>query len=229
MGRDTFDDLPPDVRPLALCAEQFAFWKSERLDVMSLADSRAQPMFEEAADRLRVTLDQLFTMTSTEILASIDLGDLQVPTTVLAERAAGYCLALVDGEIAFYQPTSRQITDRGKVLAAGETLEGIGASPGQANGPARVLFGPEESHSLQRGEVLVTTMTRPEMGAALDHAAAFVTDEGGLMCHAAIIAREMRKPCVIGTGTATRHLATGDRLAVNGDSGKVVVLGASQS
>ena len=55
-------------------------------------------------------------------------------------------------------------------------------------------------------------------------AAAFVTDEGGLLCHAAIIAREMKKPCVIGTGEATRVLRDGDRVRVDADSGMVTKL-----
>ena len=68
-------------------------------------------------------------------------------------------------------------------------------------------------------------MTRPEMGAALDRAAAYITDEGGLMCHAAIIAREMHKPCVIGTGHATELLHDGMLVTVDGSNGTVRVLG----
>ena len=67
-------------------------------------------------------------------------------------------------------------------------------------------------------------MTRPEMGAALDRAAAFVTDEGGLMCHAAIISREMKKPCVIGTSEATTLLKNKMMVKVNGDRGTVEVV-----
>jgi len=61
------------------------------------------------------------------------------------------------------------------------------------------------------------------MGVALDRAAAFVTDEGGRMAHAAIIAREMGKPCVIGTGEATRLLKDGMGVTVDGDNGIVTI------
>lgn len=66
-------------------------------------------------------------------------------------------------------------------------------------------------------------MTRPEYGVALDRAAAFVTDQGGLLCHAAIIAREMKKPCVIATGNATQVLSDGTIVEVNGTTGLVKI------
>ena len=80
-----------------------------------------------------------------------------------------------------------------------------------------------DTDRLMPGDILVTDMTRPEMGVALDRAAAFVTDEGGLMSHAAIIAREMGKPCVIATGDATQRLLDGMIVTVDGDRGVVIV------
>lgn len=62
------------------------------------------------------------------------------------------------------------------------------------------------------------------MGAALDRAAGFITDEGGLLCHAAIISREMKKPCVIATGNATSALKTGDLIEVDGTQGIVKII-----
>ena len=65
------------------------------------------------------------------------------------------------------------------------------------------------------GEILVSTMTVPDFLPAMKKAAAFVTDEGGITCHAAIVAREMKKPCVIGTKFATEVLRNGDLIESN--------------
>ena len=71
------------------------------------------------------------------------------------------------------------------------------------------------------GDILVASMTIPEFVPAMERAAAFVTNEGGILCHAAIIAREMKKPCIIGTKIATRALRDGDIVEVNADKGIV--------
>ncbi len=67
----------------------------------------------------------------------------------------------------------------------------------------------------KEGEVLVSPMTVPDVMPAMRKAAAIVTDEGGITCHAAIVARELKKPCVVGTKTATTVFKTGDRLIVD--------------
>ncbi len=228
---ETFEDLPSGVRPLAVCAQHLAFWKTERLDGLFLADDRALPLFEETADLLRITPQQLFAMTRPEILDSLRTGDLQVPPSVLARRTEGFCLALVNGSIAFYAPTHPGAGVPEHPLEVGESLCGIAASEGEITAQVRIVQGPDDSALLEPGEVLVTRMTRPEMGVALDRAAAFVTDEGGLMCHAAILSRELKKPCIIGTGCATQKLATGDRVRVQsqGTEGRVTLIGKDGS
>ena len=67
-------------------------------------------------------------------------------------------------------------------------------------------------------------MTTPEMVPIMKKASAFVTDEGGVTCHAAIISREMRKPCIIGTKVATQLLKDGDMVEVDANSGFVKIL-----
>lgn len=82
----------------------------------------------------------------------------------------------------------------------------------------------KDANNLTPGEILVSTMTQPELMKGMINAAAFITDEGGLLCHAAIIARELRKPCIIGTKIATKVLEDGDLVEVDADNGVVRVL-----
>ncbi len=100
-------------------------------------------------------------------------------------------------------------------------LRGFGASPGQASGTARILHGAADMDKLRPGEVLVTSMTTPDMVPAMAHAAAIVTDEGGMTCHAAIVSRELGVPCVVGTRSATKTIADGSEVTVDGKTGAV--------
>jgi pyruvate, water dikinase len=100
-------------------------------------------------------------------------------------------------------------------------LRGFGASPGIATGTARILRGAAEMDKLSAGEVLVTSMTTPDMVPAMSQASAIVTDEGGITCHAAIVSRELGVPCVVGTREATRLIAEGELVTVDGKTGSV--------
>lgn len=100
-------------------------------------------------------------------------------------------------------------------------LKGLGASPGGATGPAKVILSPHELSEVQKGDVLVTEMTNPDMVPAMQKAAGIVTDEGGVTSHAAIVSREMGTPCVVGTEKATSVLSDGDSVTVNGSKGEV--------
>jgi len=110
-----------------------------------------------------------------------------------------------------------------------DTLQGTAAALGHAIGVARVCSSLKEIDEFQEGEVLVASMTRPEYLLAMKKAVAFVTDEGGLTCHAAIVARELKKPCVIGTKFATQNIKTGDLVEVKADHGFVKILKRSNS
>ena len=101
-------------------------------------------------------------------------------------------------------------------------VHGLGASPGIASGKVRVLMSPDDEASMQRGDVLVTRMTSPDWVPIMRRAAAIVTDAGGMTSHAAIVARELGLPCIVGARDATRVLATGTLVTVDGSAGTVV-------
>jgi pyruvate,water dikinase len=108
--------------------------------------------------------------------------------------------------------------------AAATTLSGFAGAPGVAEGPARVIFSPAELDSLVEGEVLVAPITSPSWTPVFARISATVSDIGGIMCHAAIVSREYGLPAVVGTGTATATIRTGQRVRVDGNTGTVTVL-----
>ena len=86
------------------------------------------------------------------------------------------------------------------------------------------MFVTEDISKIKKGEILVTPMTRPDMIMGMEKAAAFVTDHGGMLSHAAIIAREMNKPCIVGTQNATQILKNGMLVTVDAHIGVIKIL-----
>jgi phosphohistidine swiveling domain-containing protein len=104
------------------------------------------------------------------------------------------------------------------------TLSGFAASPGLAEATARVLLDVGQMGELQDGEILVAPSTSTSWTPVFHRIAAVVTDTGGIMCHAAIVAREYGLPAVVGTGSATKRIETGDRLHVDANAGSVTII-----
>jgi pyruvate, water dikinase len=105
-----------------------------------------------------------------------------------------------------------------------DEVVGVAASAGVVEGIARVLHDVAEISDLREGEILVVPVTAPSWAPVFGKIKAAVSDIGGSMSHAAIVAREYGMPAVVGTGDATKRIRTGDRIRVDGDRGTVRVL-----
>ncbi len=104
----------------------------------------------------------------------------------------------------------------------GEVLvKGLGASPGRGSGKVVKVETVDEISKVKEGDVMVTTMTNPDMVPAMKRASAIVTDEGGRTSHAAIVSRELGIPCIVGTDEATKVLESGKIITVDGEKGTV--------
>jgi phosphohistidine swiveling domain-containing protein len=112
--------------------------------------------------------------------------------------------------------------------AAPKSVAGLPVHPGIYEGPARIINGPQDFNRLQQGDVLVTRNTGPAFNVVLPLLGAIVTDRGGQLSHAAIVAREYGIPAVVGTLAATTTFADGARVRVNGDKGTVELVGGGR-
>jgi pyruvate, water dikinase len=100
-------------------------------------------------------------------------------------------------------------------------LHGVGASRGRVTGPVRVLHGPEDFPSVGPGDIVVCQATDPAWTPLFRVAGGIITENGGILCHAAILAREVAIPAVVGAPGASTSLATGDVVTVDGTAGNV--------
>ena len=122
----------------------------------------------------------------------------------------------------------RDLQRPGRRRRAPRSVAGLPVHPGVYEGPARIINGPQDFNRLQQGDVLVTRNTGPAFNVVLPLLGAIVTDRGGQLSHAAIVAREYGIPAVVGTREATTMFADGARVRVNGDAGMVELVEAGR-
>jgi phosphohistidine swiveling domain-containing protein len=103
-------------------------------------------------------------------------------------------------------------------------IQGLSASVGVIEGPARVVLSPQQFSEVEKDEIVVCRMTSPAWVVLFTKIGGLVTDAGGMASHPAVVSREFGIPAVVGTSDATRRINTGDRVRVNGATGVVQVL-----
>jgi phosphohistidine swiveling domain-containing protein len=175
---------------------------------------------ETVARDLQYTKEMILATTRSELGEYFKTGKLP-PKRVLKQRYD--CSALVVHGVEQKLFMRKDVEAIEAIIAAfenSEVINGQVAYKGFARGKVRVVISPKNA-KLQPGEILVTGMTRPEFLPLMKLASAFVTDAGGILSHAAITAREMKKPCIIGTKNATKVFRDGDLVEVDANKGIV--------
>lgn len=153
-----------------------------------------------------------------------------IPSQKELEKRASEGISLFNGEIVGPEKLEElkkhyDITIEDDTNVSGlKEVKGQTACPGLATGKVRVILKVEDTKYFKEGEILVSYMTMPTFISAMKRAAAFVTDEGGITSHAAILSREMQIPCIIGTKVATQFFKTGDLVEVDANRGIVKIL-----
>jgi len=164
--------------------------------------------------------DDLFWLEADEIVAALDgrLGHDMLSSRIAARRAQAW-------RYRHYQPPA--VVGQAKpqdVLMQGLLLQGVPCGAGVVEGPARVLQSPGEADQIQPGEILVAPATNPNWAPLFGLVRGIVTEEGGLLSHTSVIARECGIPMVVQVLQATRQIHTGQRLQVDGEAGTVTLL-----
>ncbi len=155
----------------------------------------------------------------------------KIPYDVLESRKkAFWCQAVAGGKISMFSgKKALEKLEKSKIYEQTaqeqKAIKGIPASPGRAEGVVRVSLDSKVLiKNFKNGEILVTSMTTPDFVPAMKKAVAIITDDGGITCHAAIISRELKIPCIIGTKIATKVLKDGDVVEVDADKGVIKII-----
>jgi len=182
--------------------------------------NNAKKLFEEIGKRTGLSLIEVQNCTSREIIDALD--GKEVNKKEIKERVKHFRFDYGNGFFKVSIPKEK-ISEETKI----NELKGKPACQGKTRGTVKLLteslteIKKEFLEKIPEGSIIVTVMTSPDMMPAVRKAGAIVTDEGGLLCHAAIVARELRIPCIVGTGNATKILKDGDKVEVDAEKGIV--------
>ncbi|MDB5204654.1 MAG: hypothetical protein JWP09_682 [Candidatus Taylorbacteria bacterium] len=119
---------------------------------------------------------------------------------------------------------AKKVIPQNNAFDSNQIIKGTVANKGKVTGKVKVVSGRSEFGKFERGDILVATMTSVDFVPIMEMAAAFVTNEGGITSHASIVAREMNKPCIIGTKIATKVLKDGDVVEVDAEKGIIRII-----
>jgi len=191
------------------------WWQDDRKRVILIGCCGMDMFLKEMSARFKIKHQYLRYLLAEEITLKTFKS---FPVKMCQERIKG-CFILYEGkkldiltgdDYKVFKEALRKQED-GEEL---KEIRGMCASVGKALGKVHICKTHADIKAFKKGEILVTGMTRPEFVPAMNRAAAIVTDEGGITCHAAVISRELAKPCVIGTKIATKMLKNGDLVEV---------------
>ncbi len=189
----------------------------------------ARTLYQEISRELGIAYSQTYSLLRNEIVNGLKNG--KVNEIEATKRISdNYFLYRKDGKTTCVSGKEADAKAESMGIKATETtihpsnFKGIAASKGIACGKVRKIKVAAHLHRVQQGEILVAITTSPNYINAMNLAGAIVTDEGGLTSHAAIVSRELKKPCIVGTKIATRVLNDGDVIEVNGETGEVKII-----
>lgn len=213
---------------LAVSADM-VYLKSLRSDSRQALYVVANNIIDILARCWRVPAKHLEVLSTKELISAIkdpsslnkNLSERWTHSLIIPQSADDYRI-ICGGGIDEY--LVRYIDISSKQAKETSELKGQVAQPGKARGRVRLVFGSQHNSKVKRGDILVSVSTSPQLLPAMKLAAAFITDMGGITSHAAIVAREFRKPCIVGTKNATKILHDGDLVEVDADKGVVKII-----
>ncbi|MCL5774927.1 MAG: PEP-utilizing enzyme [Patescibacteria group bacterium] len=208
---------------LFAAARNFTYLKIYRVGVRHYFSFTCDTLFAEMGKRLKLG-PKIFQFATREEILGLATGK-KIDTKKI-QRRLRYLFEYITPKSRTFlaKPAAKQIQKKLVIeekIEASDTLKGQAAFLGKARGKAKLVFSAKDLPKVQHGDILVAISTNPDFLPAMYRANAFVTDHGGITSHAAIVAREMKKPCIIGTKIATKIFKDGDIIEIDASLGIV--------
>ncbi len=200
---------------LVKISQELLYLQTYRLDIFSLSYFKAYSLFKEIAKRFNYQVEELVYLTGKEIIELFE--DQRVEKNEIQKRQKNYALILNNNHFSIFSGDSMQETSQQAVY--GLEVKGTIANRGRAKGVAKLVFDIKDISKINKGDIIVSPMTRPELVPAIIKSSGIITDFGGILCHAAIVSREFGVPCIVGTKNATKIFKDGDTVELNAYDG----------
>jgi phosphohistidine swiveling domain-containing protein len=218
-------DMPDDLKRLFEISAELMFIKDYRKGIYQKSYVAMDKLMSEIAKRLDISLREAKFLIAEEVRTALLEDKKELYREIAQKRSLQSCYLMTDGKMDIYEGEAVEAMIK-KMLPAKEDsvediteLSGMVAYKGELTGIAKIVLTVEDIDKVEAGDILISSATNPDLIIAMKKAAAFVTDMGGITSHAAIVARELKKPCLVGTKIATHVFKDGDKIhldAING-------------
>ena len=205
--------------------KEFVYFRNYRTEKMCEAFFFLEKLWNRIGKKYKLSSNELAHYRISEVISLFRKG-IRVSKNDINARKESHGFLVHDGKIDLLidEEVRRRIEEYERDVSFDDEIKGSVACKGISRGIARIILMAKKQFRLKKGEILVTSMTTPDYLPAMERALAFVTDEGGITCHAAIVSRELGKPCVIGTKNATKIIKDGDLVEVDANNGTVKII-----
>jgi phosphoenolpyruvate synthase/pyruvate phosphate dikinase len=215
----------------ALCLSYCGYIRQAGAEYFFMLAEKAQPYLKSIAKKFDLTYAEFLLQRETEILEALkgNINPNKLKTNAKRRESSDFVMFSGVGNEVFFVEESEDIKILKEVMLPkvdknNKEIHGQIGNKGVYMGPARIIMNTHDFTKMQVGDVLVSTMTTPDFVVLMHKAGAIVTEIGGMLCHAAIVSREINKPCIIGTKFATQVLHDGDLVEVDADNGVVRII-----
>lgn len=221
--------LSDEDRAFIDLTRESVFLKPWRRDMQSHTYYLMERVVFEIASRLSLTLEQIRMMLPQEVERALrenfvdkKIIDNRMKNCVYSVEDNKELILCADDAIKYVK---ENMNDEEEIkVEMVEEFRGTVACAGEAKGVVRIINSPIDIEKMKDKDILISFATNPNLMPAIRKAAAIVTDEGGLTCHAAIVSRELRIPCIVGTRIATKVLKDGDLVEVDANKGIIKII-----
>jgi len=236
--KETIDERKKLIKELKLDKDQikffdiyadFAVTKLFRRDTQIFWSYKMDFVFQELANRFGISFMESRFLFPNEIIEGLKASKLAAELKKEVAERTKYCVYYAEKglDILYFGGEARKLENslQSASLEGITELKGQTACVGKVTGKVRIINSIADMRKMEQGDILVSIATNPDIVPAMKKAGAIVTEQGGITSHAAIVSRELRTPCVIGTKIATRVLKDGMIVEVDANKGIVKILG----
>jgi len=220
--------IDPFHQRLIAVFQEWVYLKDFRRAIISQERLYSRPLYAEIGKRLNLSGREVRFLAPDELIKPLDKTGKLPTKEEIYSRMKTFVLIRHNQKIQLLTgEKAENIISKELPIpkSAGEKiLKGTSASPGVVTGKVKIVLGIQDTPKINNGDILVARQTTPDLLGAMKKSSAIITDEGGLLCHAAIVSRELKLPCIVGAKVATKLLRDGYMVKVDADNGIISVL-----
>ena len=227
--KKTLEKLKKDklLYKVARTIHEYIFLRTERIDVYKEVLMAVGPFYRRIEKELHLPRGWAAHLSYEEIIKALEKKKLPNIKDLSNREHHQYVVYITQkGTKIISNPKEQLKFLKSKIKGYGKkkkikSISGKISYSGKVKGKVRIIIHVKDVSKMREGEILISNMTHPDYMPAIYKSKAIVTDEGGIVCHAAIISRELKIPCVVGTSDATKVFKTGDMVEVDAEKGIV--------